>query len=63
MFLEDLVDLTMLNLSFNMLEGEIPEGGIFSSLTSESLIGNEMLGFVAHHVLDFLHVLSPTLVV
>jgi len=35
--------LTSLNLSFNKLEGKIPEGGIFSNITSISLIGNARL--------------------
>jgi hypothetical protein len=40
MFLANFTALTSLNLSFNDLEGKIPEGGIFSNITSISLIGN-----------------------
>jgi serine/threonine protein kinase len=40
MFLANFTALTSLNLSFNKLEGKIPEGGIFSNITSISLIGN-----------------------
>ncbi|XP_048574288.1 probable LRR receptor-like serine/threonine-protein kinase At3g47570 [Triticum urartu] len=40
MFLANFTYLATLNLSFNSLEGQIPEGGVFSNLTSQSLIGN-----------------------
>ncbi|KAM0897579.1 hypothetical protein ACQ4PT_022488 [Festuca glaucescens] len=40
MSLANITDLTSLNLSFNRLEGQIPEGGLFSNLTLQSLIGN-----------------------
>ncbi|KAM3280349.1 hypothetical protein ACQJBY_047251 [Aegilops geniculata] len=39
-FLANLTYLTTLNFSFNSLEGHIPKGGVFSNLTSQSLIGN-----------------------
>jgi hypothetical protein len=40
MFLANFTDLTTLNLSFNKLEGKIPVGGVFSNMSSQSLIGN-----------------------
>ncbi|KAM3297013.1 hypothetical protein ACQJBY_039079 [Aegilops geniculata] len=39
-FLANFTDLTTLNLSSNRLEGKIPEGGVFSNLPLQSLIGN-----------------------
>lgn len=36
--------LKLLNLSFNNLSGQIPEGGIFNSLTYDSIKGNHLCG-------------------
>ncbi|WVZ49636.1 hypothetical protein U9M48_000976, partial [Paspalum notatum var. saurae] len=42
-FLANFTFLTALNLSYNRLEGQIPAGGVFSNITSLSLVGNAAL--------------------
>ncbi|KAL6907910.1 hypothetical protein ACP4OV_002080 [Aristida adscensionis] len=43
LFLANITSLSFLNLCFNRLEGKIPEGGVFSRIGRESLIGNPRL--------------------
>ncbi|XP_062182480.1 LRR receptor-like serine/threonine-protein kinase EFR [Phragmites australis] len=43
MYLAGLTYLTSLNLSFNELQGPVPDGGVFRSITLQSLIGNDGL--------------------
>ena len=38
--LENLIDLQMLNLSFNSLKGEVPKNGVFANISWDSLQGN-----------------------
>ncbi|WOK99977.1 hypothetical protein Cni_G08689 [Canna indica] len=42
--LQQCTNLTQLNLSFNQLTGGIPRGGVFASLSFESLKGNHFCG-------------------
>ncbi|OEL36696.1 putative LRR receptor-like serine/threonine-protein kinase [Dichanthelium oligosanthes] len=42
-YLAGLTYLTSLNLSFNELQGPVPGGGVFRSITLQSLIGNDGL--------------------
>ncbi|PIA37063.1 hypothetical protein AQUCO_03100075v1 [Aquilegia coerulea] len=42
-YFQNLSQLTTFNVSFNRLQGEIPSRGLFATLTSQSVMGNEGL--------------------
>ncbi|XP_030958713.1 probable LRR receptor-like serine/threonine-protein kinase At3g47570 [Quercus lobata] len=54
--LENLIDLQMLNLSFNSLKREVLKNGVFANISWDSLQGNNQLGAFDHETVEKLRV-------